>query len=62
MGFAAPYVLFSSLQAPALGTVGAHVEGYRRLLEAIRDDRFDFQAAAGMELLDHGNLPLREGD
>ncbi|MGD8346951.1 MAG: NAD(P)H-dependent oxidoreductase [Lysobacterales bacterium] len=62
LGFSAPYVLFSSLQAPALGTVGAHVAGYRRLLEAIRDDRFDFDAAAGMELLDHSNLPIRDGD
>ena len=44
MRFAPPYVLYSSLKAPGAGLVDHHVNGYRRLLEAIRDDRYDFDS------------------
>jgi glutathione-regulated potassium-efflux system ancillary protein KefG len=59
MGFAAPYVLYGSLQAPDDGRLSAHVAGYRRLLEAVRDDRFDFEAAAEADVIEHGYLPIR---
>ena len=46
MQFVPPYVLYAALQAPSAGLTQPHADGYRRLLEAIRDDRFDFSAAA----------------
>ena len=59
MRFIAPYVLFGSLKAPKIdGLVERHVEGYRRLLEAIRDDAFDFDAAEAAETLSFSSLPI----
>ena len=43
MRFPAPYVLYGSLKAPTAGQVEPHVAGYVALLEAIRDDRYDFE-------------------
>ena len=62
MRFAAPYVLYSSLKAPTTGDVEPHVDGYRRLLEAIRDDRYDWDEAERRETVDATSLPIREGD
>ena len=62
MRFAAPYVLYASLRAPGAGQVEPHVNGYQRLLEAIRDDRYDFQSAEAMDVVRYENLPIREGD
>jgi putative NADPH-quinone reductase len=59
MLFPAPYVLYASLRAPGAGLVDAHVAGYRRLLEAIRDDRYDFAAAAAMDVVHFDSLPIR---
>jgi putative NADPH-quinone reductase len=61
MRFAPPYVLFSSLKAPSSGALTSHVEGYRRLLTAIRDDAYDFEAADQMQLITSETLPVREG-
>ena len=61
MRFPAPYVLFSSLKAPDDGRVEPHVDGYRMLLEAIRDDRYDFDVASGREIITHKTLPIRPG-
>ncbi len=60
MRFAAPYVLFSSLKAPGEGAVAPHVDGYRRLLSAIRDDAYDFDAADQAAFVTHRTLPIRE--
>ena len=60
MRFAAPYVLFSSLQAPSEGAVAPHVDGYRRLLAAIRDDTYDFDAADEGGVVTYDTLPIRE--
>ena len=60
MEFSPPYVLYGSLQAPEDGRLEAHVAGYRRLLEAIRDDRYDFDAVADRDTVDAASLPLRE--
>ena len=60
MHFSAPYVLYASLRAPAAGLVEPHVDGYRRLLEAIRDDRYDFEAADRLDVVRFENLPIRE--
>lgn len=58
MQFVPPYVLYGSLKAPGAGQVAPHAEGYRRLLEAIRDDRFDFDGAAQHDVLHHDTLPI----
>ena len=60
MRFESPYVLYSSLRAPATGAVDTHVEGYRRLLEAIRDDRYDWEKAAQHEFVTLDSLPVGE--
>lgn len=60
MGFLPPYVLFASLNAPKTGEAEAHVAGYRRYLAAIRDDRLDMKAVAGMAVLTHESLPISE--
>ena len=62
MHFTAPYVLYSSLTAPATGFVEPHVEGYVRLLEAIRDDRYDFEAASTIDVVGFDSLPIRTED
>ena len=59
MRFSAPYVLYASLRAPVEGTLQPHVEGYRQLLESIRDDRFDFDAAELMDVIGFDNLPMK---
>ncbi len=58
MTFPAPYVLFESLRAPDDGRLAKHVAGYRRLLEALRDDRYDFEAADGMDVVGCDDLPV----
>ncbi|MDH4107939.1 MAG: NAD(P)H-dependent oxidoreductase [Gammaproteobacteria bacterium] len=60
MCFPAPYVLYASLKAPAAGLVEPHVNGYRRLLEAIRDDRYDFERAERLDVVRFDDLPIRE--
>lgn len=59
MRFVAPYVLHSALKAPAAGEVAPHVAGYRRLLAAIRDDAYDFDAAERMATVTYATLPIR---
>lgn len=58
MRFPAPYVLYSSLKAPSEGQVEPHVEGYTALLRAIRDDRYDFEAAGHMDVVRFDTLPI----
>jgi putative NADPH-quinone reductase len=58
MHFGAPYVLHGALEAPARGEVRPHVRGYRRMLEAIRDERYDFVAADRMDVVSHDTLPI----
>ena len=62
MRFSSPYVLFASLKAPNDGRIDPHVEGYRRLLSAIRDDRYDWDIADQADVLGFGTLPIPEGD
>ncbi|MEM7776215.1 MAG: NAD(P)H-dependent oxidoreductase [Pseudomonadota bacterium] len=60
MRFVAPYVLHSSLKAPEANEVAPHVAGYHRLLTAIRDNAYDFDAAESMEAVTRDTLPIRE--
>jgi len=61
MKFTPPYVLFASLRAPAQGRVEPHANGYRALLEAVRDDSFDFEKCASRDVLSFESLPIVEG-
>ena len=61
MEFPAPYVLYGALRAPKAGLVDRHAQGYRQLLEAMRDDRYDFDAAAMMDVVRFDTLPIATG-
>lgn len=56
MRFAAPYVLYGSLRAIEDGRIPIHAEGYRRLLTALRDNTYDFDAADGLGVVEAGHL------
>lgn len=58
MQFTPPYVLFSSLKAPADGRLAPHADGYIRMLEAVRDDQLDFAVTDAAELLFLDTLPI----
>lgn len=60
MRFLAPYALFAAHDARSDGRADPHLEGYRKLLEALRDETFDLEAAARLEHLSADTLPLRE--
>ena len=62
MRFATPYVLYGSLKAPSDGRLESHVEGYRGLLKAIRDDRYDWDAADGSEVVEYDSMPVSGED
>ena len=59
MRFPPPYVLYSSLKAPSVGRVEPHVDGYRQLLESIRDDRYDWSAGDADTVYGYASLPIR---
>ena len=59
--FSTPYVLFGSLKAPTDGRMDRHVDGYRRLLLAIRDDRYDWEVAERNDVLACDALPIMAG-
>ena len=61
MRFPAPFVLYSSLKAAKDGRIEQHTEAYVQLLEAIRDDRYDFAAALERHVVQHDSLPIGEG-
>ncbi|MFY0611533.1 MAG: NAD(P)H-dependent oxidoreductase [Hyphomicrobiaceae bacterium] len=61
MNFAAPYVLYSSLQAPATDQIKPHVDGYIRLIEALRDDNYDLEVASATDTISYAALPIKEG-
>ena len=61
LAFTAPYTLYGALQATDTGSIEPHAEGYRTLLEAVRDDRFDFAAVQQADVLDRDSLPMLRG-
>lgn len=62
MTFSPPYVLYASLRAETDRRLEAHASGYRRLLEAIRDNRYDFHAADEHDVIVADRLPILEED
>ncbi|WFR95385.1 NAD(P)H-dependent oxidoreductase [Rhizobium tumorigenes] len=61
MEFVAPFVLFSAGKGASGGRGVQHVADYRALLESLRDDRFDYEAARHVDVLHHDTLPIRGG-
>lgn len=55
MPFVAPFTLFSALDSSTNGD--AHIEGYRTLLEGLRDDTFDVGRATEPRLMFAADLP-----
>lgn len=62
MHFPPPYVLYGSLSAVDAGLIKPHADGYCRLLEAIRDDNYEFTQGGPMDVYGFDRLPLRGGD
>ncbi len=60
MSFPPPFVLFGSLRATAEGRIEPHAAAYRDLLEAIRDNRYDFAAVADRDVVRYDDLPILE--
>jgi putative NADPH-quinone reductase len=58
MRFSPPYVLYASLRAPESGLVAPHADGYRRLLEALRDDKYDFEMVTKRDVVTFDTLPI----
>jgi len=56
-----PSALFSSLRAQADGRLDKHVGQYKQLLEALRDETFDYETAAAQHLLSAEELPIAAG-
>ncbi len=56
MRFATPYVLYGARHAD----IPPHVDGFVRLLSAIRDDAYDFDRAEALETVGFQNLPIKE--
>lgn len=62
MTFIPPFVLFSSIDANSDGRAPSHILAYRKLLEALRDDRLDIEGTLGNELLDCRRLGPMENE
>lgn len=61
MPFLAPYVLFGSLGATDEARV-THASGYRRLLEALRDDRLDMASVRRLSTISASDVPALHTD
>lgn len=60
MRFLAPYTLYAALKAQEDGRIAPHAAGFAQLLEGLRDDRLDLDAAEAAETLFADTLPLTE--
>ncbi len=58
MRYLPPFALFGAHAAREDGRGPKHAAAYRALLEALRDDRLDVEAASRRELLSDGELPI----
>jgi len=58
MRFTAPYVFHDALRTDT----DDHINGFKRLLTAIRDNRFDFEKAEAQEIMQFDSLPIIKGD
>lgn len=56
MPYIAPYALFASLNTADTESRNAHVSGFGRLLESLRDDTFNVSAAQEPKLIGQSDL------
>ncbi|MEM1360366.1 MAG: NAD(P)H-dependent oxidoreductase [Pseudomonadota bacterium] len=59
MHYLAPYAMYGALYAVEEDRLEPHLQGYQRLLEALRDDRLDLLAAQNADVLNPDTLPLK---
>ncbi len=59
MKYSAPYILFSAIKAREDNEIKFHVESYLQILEAIRDDLYDFETATSLEFIKAEKIPLK---
>lgn len=62
MHFPPPYVLYGSLAADDAEQIEPHARGYGQLLEAIRDDHYDFARGGADDVFGFDRLPIQGGD
>ena len=55
MTYLAPFALFSSRTAYEEGRIDAHIDDWKRVLTALRDEQLDIKAARNLEKL-NGDL------
>jgi glutathione-regulated potassium-efflux system ancillary protein KefG len=61
MRYLAPFAVHSALRVAGAEDAAPHARAYRRLIEAVRDDRLDLDAAAAVgELNDHLDTLIKE--
>lgn len=51
MQYSAPYLLYSAIQAEEKKEIAQHVHGYKELLKAMCEDRFDFNRATETDII-----------
>lgn len=59
MRFLPPYVLYAALRARQDNQFAPHVAGYRALLTALRDDRYDLTEGESLQVHSHSTLPIK---
>lgn len=62
MRYVSPFTLFASLRARNDGRLAQHTTQYQRLLEALRDDEFDFESAKQLPILTAENISSVVGE
>ena len=58
MTFLPPYVLYAALNAPDTEQVVPHVQGYHRLLSALRDDLLCTPPTGALDVITYQSLPM----
>ena len=61
MKFLPPYVLYNSLNTENTDRIEQHARGYVQLVESLRDDRFNVQAADQLDTFGAEDLPQLTG-
>lgn len=56
MSYATPYVLYSALKADEDKEIREHVEGYKKLLDAICKDQYQFEATTCVDVVSSSSL------
>jgi putative NADPH-quinone reductase len=57
MTFLPPYVLYAALKAPETDQAAPHIQGYHRLLSALRDDLLQRPPTGALDVITYQTLP-----